>query len=199
MVCSTPGLPVPHHLPEFAQVHIHGISDAIQPSHPLMPSFPSALNFLQHQGLFQWVICSRQMAKILELQLQHQSFYSEYSGLISLKIDRLGVLVVQGTFRSLLQHQSSRASILCHSAFFTVQLPQPYVTTGKIISLTIWTFVGRVVSLLFYTLSSFVNAFLPRCNCPRLSWLQSPSTVIWSPRRGNLSLLPHFPLLFTLK
>ena len=77
---------------------------------------------------------------------------SEYSGLISLKIDRFGLLAVQGTFRSLLQHHSSRASILCHSAVFTVQLPQPYVTTGKTISLTIWNFIGRVMSLLFNTL-----------------------------------------------
>ena len=73
MDCSMPGLPVPHHLPEFAQVRVHYISDAVHPSHPLTPSF-SALNFSQHQGLFQGVVCSHQMAKILELQLQHQSF-----------------------------------------------------------------------------------------------------------------------------
>ena len=77
---------------------------------------------------------------------------SEYSGLISLMIDRFGLLAVQGTFRSLLHHHRSRASILCHSAVFTVQLPQPYVTTGKTISLTIWNFIGRVMSLLFNTL-----------------------------------------------
>ena len=84
MDCSMPGLPVPHHLPEFAQIHAHCISDAVQPSYPLMPSFPSTLNLSQHQGLFQWVICSHQMTKILELQLQHQSFSSEYSGFLRL-------------------------------------------------------------------------------------------------------------------
>ena len=71
--CSTPGLPVPHHFPKFAQVHVHYIGDAIQPSHPLMPSSPSAFNLSQHQGLFQWVVCLHQMTKILELQFQHQS------------------------------------------------------------------------------------------------------------------------------
>ena len=94
--------------------------------------------------------------KILELQLQHQS-YSEYSGLISLKIDWFDLLAVQGNFRNLLQHHSSKAPLLWHSAFFTVQLSQPYVTTGKTISLTIWTFVGKVMPLLFNTLSRFAS------------------------------------------
>ena len=74
MDCSTPGLPVPQHLPKLAKVYVHCIGDAIQPSHPLMPSFPSTLNLSQHQGLFQGVVCSHQMTKLLELQLQHQSF-----------------------------------------------------------------------------------------------------------------------------
>ena len=86
MDCSMPGLPVPHHLPEFAQVHAHCIGDAIQPSHPLMPYSPSTLDLSQHQGLFQWVICSNQVTKILELQFQHHPS-NEYSGLIPLKID----------------------------------------------------------------------------------------------------------------
>ena len=127
--CSTPGLPVSHHLPEFAQVHVYCISDAVQGSHPLTPSSTSALNLPQYQGLFQWVDCLHQMNKILELQLQHQSF-SEYSGLISLKIDWFDLLAVQGTYRSLFQHHSLKASILWCSAFFTVQLSQPYVTTA---------------------------------------------------------------------
>ena len=125
MDCSTPGLSVPHHLPKFAQVHVHCIGDAIQSSHPLTPSSPFALNLPQHQGLFQWVGCSHQMTKILELQLQHQSFH--YLGLISLKTDWSDLPAVQGTFRSL-QHHSSKASILWHSAFFMVQLLQLYVT-----------------------------------------------------------------------
>ena len=156
MDCSMPGLPVPHHLLEFAQVHIHCISDAIQPSHPLMPSSPSVLSLSQHQGLFQ--VCLPQMTKILELQ--HPS--SEYSVLISLKIDCFDLLAVQGTFRSLLQHHSLKASVLCHSAFFIVQLSQPYMTTVKTIAFTKQTFVSRVMSLLFSTLSRFVIAFLPR-------------------------------------
>ena len=117
MDCSMPDLLVPYHLPEFAQVHVHCTGDALQPSHPLTPSSPSALDISQHQGLFQWVVCSHQMTKILELQLQHQSFSSKYSGLISLKSDWFD-LAVWGTFGSLLQHHSSKASILWHSAFF---------------------------------------------------------------------------------
>ena len=93
---STPGLSVHHQLPKFAQVRVHCIGDAIQPSHPLTLSSPSALNLSQHQGLFLWVGCSHQMTKILEFQLQHQSF-QEYSGLISLRIDWLDLLAVQGT------------------------------------------------------------------------------------------------------
>ena len=113
--------------------------------------------------------------KVLEFQLQHSS---EYSGLISFRMDWLDLLAVQGTFRSLLQHHSLKASILWHSAFFMVQLLQPYVTTGKTVALTIPAFVGRVMSLLFNTLSRFVITFLPRSNCPLISWLQSPSAVI---------------------
>ena len=96
---------------------------------------------------------------------------NECSELISLKIDWLDLLAGQGTLRSLLQHHSSKPSILLHSAFFTVQLSQPYVTTGKTIILTIWTFVGRVMFLLFHTLSSFVIVFLPGSKCLLISWL----------------------------
>ena len=121
---------------------------------------------------------------------------SEYSGLISLKIDWFDLLPVQGTLRSLPQHHSSKASILWHSASFTVQLSQPYVTTGKTIALTIQTFVGRVMSLVFNTLSRFVISFLPRSNRLLISWLQSPSAVILKPRKRKSSyffLLPPFP------
>ena len=103
MDCSTPGLPVPRHLSKFGQVHVHCIGDAIQPSHLLMPSSPSALNLSQHRGLFQWVVCSYQMTKILELQLQHQSLQWK-SWLISLEIDWFDLFAVQGTLKSLLQH-----------------------------------------------------------------------------------------------
>ena len=180
--CSTPGLPVPHHLLKFAQVHVHCIGDSIQPSHPLMPSCPSALNLSQHQELFQWVGCWHQMIKILELQLQHQSFQWEYSVLISFKVYWFDLLAVQGTLRSLLQLHSSKTSILWCSVFM-VQLSQTYVTTGNTTALTIWTFVGRVMFLRFNTLSGFVMAFLLRSNCLLISWLQSPSVMILEPKK----------------
>ena len=99
-------------------------------------------------------------------------------GLISFRMDWLDLLAVQGTLKSLLQHHSSKASILPHSAFFTVQLSHPYMTTGKTIALTRWTFVGEVIALLFSVLPRLVITFLPRSNCPLISWLQSPSAVI---------------------
>ena len=102
----------------------------------------------------------------------------EYSGLIPLRIDWLDLLEVQGTLKSLFQHQSSKASVFRCSAFFMVQLPYPYMTIGKIIALTRWTFVGKVMSLFFNMLSRLVIAFLPRSKCLLLSWLQSPCAVI---------------------
>ena len=107
----------------------------------------------------------------------------EYSELISLKIDWLDLLAVQGTLRSLLQHHSSKVSVIQRSAFFTVQLSQPYVIAGKTIAVTVWTFVGRVMSLLFNTLSGFIIAFLPRNKRLLISWLQSPPTVISEPKK----------------
>ena len=114
------------------------------------------------------------------------SFSSDYSGMISLKIDWFDLLAVQASLRSLLQHHSSKASILWCSAFFTIQLSQPYVTTGKTIVLPIRIFVGRVMSLLLNTLSRFIISFLPRSNCLLISWLQSPSVVILEPLHGSL-------------
>ena len=100
--CSTPGFPVLHYLPEFAQTHVHWVNDAIQPSHLLSPSSPTALNLSQHQGLFQWISCSHQVTKLLELQLQFStSPSSEYSGLISFRMDWFDLLAVQGTLKSL--------------------------------------------------------------------------------------------------
>ena len=115
------------------------------------------------------------MTKILEFSFSI-SLSNEYSGLISLEIDWLNLFAVQGTLRSLLQHHSSKASILWCSTFFMVQLSQPqlYMTTGKNIALIIWTFTGRVMSLLSNTLSRFVIVFLPRSKCLLISWLQSP-------------------------
>ena len=108
---------------------------------------------------------------------------NEYSGLISFRIDWFDLLAVPGTLKSLLQHHSSKASILWCSAFFIAQLSYPYMTTGKIIALTRQTFVGQVMSLLFNVLSRLVIAFLPRSKCLLISWLQSPSAVILEPRK----------------
>ena len=107
----------------------------------------------------------------------------EHPGLISFRMDWLDLLAVQGTLKSLLQHHSSKASILWHSAFFTVQLSHPYMTTGKTIALTRWIFVGKVVSLLLNMLSRLVITFLPRSKCLLTSWLQSPSAVILAPKK----------------
>ena len=121
---------------------------------------------------------------------------NEHQGLISFRMDWLDLLVVQGTLKSLLQHQSSKATVLQHSAFFIVQLSHPYMTTGKTIPLTRWTFVGEVMSLLFNLLSSVVITFLPRSKRLLISWLQSPSAVILEPKKKSLSPFPLFPHLF---
>ena len=118
MDCRMPGFPVLHHLPELTQTHVHWVRDAIQPSHPLSSPSPTTFNLSKHQGLFQWVSSLHQVAKVLEIQLQHKSF--QYSGLISFSIDLLGLLAVQETLKNVLQHYSSKALILQHSAFFIV-------------------------------------------------------------------------------
>ena len=145
---STPGLLVHHKLLEFTQTHAHWVRDAILPSHPLSSPSPPAPNPSQHQGLFQWVSSSHQVAKVLEFQLQHQSFQWT-PRMISFRMDWWDLLAVQGTLKSLLQHHSSKASILWCSAFLTVQLSHPYMTNEKTIALTRGTFVGKVMSLLF--------------------------------------------------
>ena len=161
MDCSMPGFPVLHHLPELAQTHVHWVGVAIQPAHPLSSASLLVFSFSQHQGLFKWVSSSHQVAKVLELQLQHQSFHWILRTYF-LQIDWLDLLAVQGTLKSLLQHHNSKVSLLWRSAFFMVQLSNPYMTTGKTIALTVWTFVDKVMSLLFNILSRFVIAFLPR-------------------------------------
>ena len=148
---------------------------------PLLPSFfPSIRNFSNESAV----------------RIRNPKYWSfnvsispssEYSGLITLKIDWFDLLAVQGTLRSLLQHHSFKTSILQHSTFFMVQLSQVYLTTRKTIALTIRTFVGRVMSLLFSTLSRFVIAFLPWSNCLLISWLQSPSTVILEPKKKSVA------------
>ena len=157
---------------------VHWVGDAIQPSHPLSSPSPPAFNLSEHQGLFKWVSSSHEVAKILELQLQHQSFqWTPRTEL--LLVGLVGSPWSQGTLKSLLQHHSSKASILRLSAFFTVQLSHPYMTTGKTIALTRCTFVDKVMSLLFNMLSRLAITFLPRSKHLLSSWLQSPSAVIW--------------------
>ena len=144
--------------------------ELVTPSNHLILSSPSppALNLSQHQGLFKWVSSSHQVAKIEPPNIRWLSFSfnispsNELPELISFWMDWLDLLAVQGTLKSLLQHHGSKASILQCSAFFTFQLSHPYVTTGKAIALTKWTFVGKVMSLLFNMMSRLVITFLPR-------------------------------------
>ena len=132
MTRSTPGLPVHHQLPEFTQTQVHRVGDAIQPSHPLLSPFLPAPNPSQHQSLFQWVNSLHEVAKVLSFSFSIIPS-KEIPGLISFRMDWLDLLAVQETLKSLLQHHSSKASILWRSDFFTVQLSHPYMTTGKTI------------------------------------------------------------------
>ena len=141
-----PGLPVHHQLPEFIQTHVHRVGDAIQPSHPLSSPSPPAPNPSQHQGLFQWVNLHMRWPKYWSFSLSISSS-NENPGLISFRMDWLDLFSVQETLKSLLQHHSSKASILWCSAFFIVQLSHPCMTTGKTIALTRQTFVVKVMSL----------------------------------------------------
>ena len=173
MDCNLPGFPALHHRPELAQTHVHWIGDAIQSSHSLPSPSPSAFNLPKHQNLFQWVSSSYQVAQNWSFSFSI-SPSNEYSGLISLKMDWLDLLAVQGIPKSLLQHHSSKASILQCSSFCIVQLSRPYVTTGKTIALTRWTFVGRVMSLqmaLFDSLLWLSNS--PSCMFPTSSYYSS--------------------------
>ena len=182
MDCSTPGFPVHHQLPELAQTHVHQV---MMPSNHLIlccplllpPSiFPSIRVFSKES-----VLCIR-WPKYWSFSFSI-SPSNEFSGLISFRIDWLDFLTVQGTLKSLLQHHSSKASIFQRSAFFIVRLSHAYMTTGKTIALTRWTFVGKAMSLLFNMLSRLVIGFLPRSKRLLISWLQSPSEVIF----GNLN------------
>ena len=174
---STPSFPVHHQLPEFTQTHVHWVGDAIQPSHPLSSPSPLTFNLSQHQSLFQWVSSLHQVAKVLEFQLQHQTFQwifpLGWTGWISLQSKRLSIVFSNTTVQ---KHQ-----FFCAQAFFIVQFSHPYITTGKTIALTRRTFVGKVTSLLFNMLSRLVIAFLLRSKYLLTSWLQSPSALILEP------------------
>ena len=182
MDCRTPGFPVHSQPPELAQTHVLQVSGAIQPSHPLSSSSPPAFNLSEHLGLFKWVGLLHQVAKYWSFSFSISSS-NKYSGPISFRIDWIDLLAVQGTLKSLLQYHSSKASILLHSAFFIVQLSHLYLTTGKTIALTRWTFVGKISSLLFNMLSRLVIAFLPRSKCLLISWLHHHLQWFWSPRK----------------
>ena len=153
MDCSMPGLPIHHQLPEFTQTHVHWVGDAIQPSHPLSSLSPPASRSFPSIKVVsnEWVLYIR-WPKDWSFSF-NISPSNEHSGLISFRMDWLDLLVVQRTLKSLLQHHSSKASILPCSAFFIVQLSHPYMTTGKTRALTRWTFVGKVKSLLFNMVS----------------------------------------------
>ena len=165
---STPDSSVLHYFPEFTQIHVHWVSDDIQPSHPLSSPSPPAFYLSQHQSLFQWV--SSLWPKYWSFSF-NISPSNELSELISFRIDWFDLLAVQDTLKSLLQHHSSKAWIPQCSAFFIVQLSHPYMATGKTITLTRWTFVGKVMSLPFNKLSRLVISFLPKSKHLLISWL----------------------------
>ena len=171
MDCNTAGFPVHHQFLEFAQTYVHQVGDAIQPSHPLSTPSPPAFTLSQHQGLFQWVNSSHHVPKYWSFCFSI-SPSNEYSRLISFKIDWLDLLMVQETLKNLLQHHSSKASVLWHSAFFMVQLSNPYMTTGKNIALTRLIFGSKIMSLHFNMLSRLVLTFLPKSKHLLISWLQ---------------------------
>ena len=157
MACSTRGLPVHHQLLELAQTYVHRVSVAIQPSHPLSYPSPPAFNLSQHQVFSKESVLHIRWPKYWSFSFSI-SPSNDYSRLISFRIGWFGLLAVQGTLKKLLQHHSSKVSVLQSSAFFRVQLSHPYLTTGKTIALTRQTFVGKVMSLLFNMLSRLVIA-----------------------------------------
>ena len=177
-----PDLAVHHQLLEPTQTHVHGTSDVIQPSRPVIP-YSSCLQSFPASGSFpmSWFFASGGQSigisastSVLPMNIQDWSSLG-WTGWIPLTIQR--------TLKSLLQHRSSKASILWPSGFFTVQLSHPYMTTRKTIALTRWTFVGKAMSLFFNMLSKLVITFLPRSKSLLISWLQSPSAVILEPKK----------------
>ena len=181
MDCSTLGFPVHHHHPELAQTHVHWVDDVIQTSHPLLSCSPPDFNLFQHQSLFfnESVLCIR-WPKYWSFSFSISSS-NEYSGLISFRFDWLDLLAVQGTLKSLLQHHSSKASILCtllsllfNSHIHTWPLEKPYFWLYGICR-------QRNVSAFYYA-ARLVTAFLPRSNCLIIPWLLSPSAVILEPK-----------------
>ena len=192
MDCSQASLSITnsHSLLKLMSIESVMPSNHLNLCHPLLPPsvFPS-IRVLSNES----VLCIR-WPKYWSFSFSI-SPSNEYSGLISFRMDRLDLLAVQGTLKSLLQHHSSKASILQGSAFFVVQLSHPYLTTRKTIALTIWTFVDEVMSLLFNMMSRFIIAFLPRSKCLLISWLQSPSCSDFGAQKNKIGHCFHcFPI-----
>ena len=190
---STPGLPVHHQLPEFTETHVH---ESVIPSNHLilcrpllfLPPIPPSIRVFSNES----ALCIRWL-KYWSLSF-NISPTNKYPGPISFRMDWLDLLAVQGILKSLLQHHSSKASTLQCSASFTVQLSHPYMTTGKTIALTRWTFVEKVMSLLFNMQTRLVTAFLPRSKHLLISWLQSPSAVILEPPKIKSATVSTFAM-----
>ena len=182
--CSTPGLPVHHQLLEFTQTHVHWVSDAIQPSHPLasrplllLPPVPPSIRVFSNESTLhmRWTKYWSFSFSIIPSK--------EHPRLISFRKDWLDLLAVQGTLKSLLQHHSSKASILWSSASYIVQLSHPYMTTGKTIALTRQTFVGKVMSLFLNMLSRLIITLLPRSKCLNFMAAVTICSDFWSPHK----------------
>ena len=198
MDCSTPGLPVYHQLPEFIQTHVHWVSDAIQPSHPLSSPSPLTFTLSQHQGIFQWVSSSHHVAKVLEFQLQHQSFQWIF-GTDFLQDELVGSPCSPRNS----QESSPTPQFRSIDSLVISFLYSPTRTSihdyWKTIALTRWTFVGKVMSLLFNMLSKLVKTFLPRCKHLLISWLHSSSAVIWEPQKIKSVTVSTVSHLFGMK
>ena len=176
---SKAGLPVHHQLPEFTQTHVHWVGDDIQSSHPLLSLSSPAFNLSSIRVFSNESVLTIRWPENWSF---NSSFSNKYSGLISFRMDWLDLIAVQGTLKNLLQHHSSKPSILQCSAFFRVQVSHPYMTTGKTIALTRQNFDGKVMSLHFNMLSRLAIAFLPRSEHLLISRLQSLSAVILEPK-----------------
>ena len=193
MDCSTPGFPVHHQLLEFTQSHVHRVGYGPTISSSVVP-FSSCLQSFSASGSFQMSQFFPSGEQSIGVSTSAMGPSNEYSGLISFRMDCSDLLTVQGILKNLLQHHSSKTSILWYSAFFIVQTSHPYMTTGKTIALTRWTFVGKVISLLYNMMSRVVITFLPRSKSLLISWLQSPSVVILEPPRNKVCHCLHcFP------
>ena len=194
MDCSTPGFPVYHQLPEIAQTHVHWVSDATQPPHSLLSSSPLPSVFLSIRVFSNESVLHIRWPKYGSFSFR-LSPSNEYSELISFRIDWFDLLAVQGTLKGLLQHHSLKASTLWLAAFFMVQLSHPHIHDyWKSHSFDYMDLAGKVMSLLFNMVSRFVIAFLPKSKCLLISWLQSPSAVIFGAQENKVCHCFHcFP------